>query len=64
MQVATFEIRGRITMNNVSTSLLYLCDKQAIHYTRGSQLEARAHTTQAQPKRGKQYGKRGSSCKA
>ena len=58
MQVATFEIRVRITINNVSTSLPYLCDTQAIHYARGSELEATTHTTLAQPKRGKQYGKR------
>ena len=58
MQVATFEIRVRITINNVSTSLPYLCDTQAIHYARGSELETTTHTTLAQPKRGKQYGKR------
>ena len=64
MQVATFEIRGRITINNVSTSLPYLCDTQAIHYGRGSELEATTHTTLAQPKKGKQYGKRERNCKA
>ena len=64
MQVATFEKRVRITINNVSTSLPYLCDTQAIHYARGSELEATTHTILAQPKKGKQYGKRERNCKA
>ena len=51
MQVATFEIRVRITINNVSTSLPYLCDTQAIHYARGSELEATPHTILAQPRK-------------
>lgn len=58
LQVATFEIRVCITINNIPTSLPYLCDTQAIHYARGSELEATTHTTLAQTKRGKQYGKR------
>ena len=60
MQVATFEIRSRITINNVSTSLLYLCETQATHYARGSQLEIITHTIIAQPKKGKrQYDIKG-----
>ena len=64
MQVATFEIRGHVTINNVSTTLAYLCDTQAIHYARGSELETTTHTILAQPKKRKQYGKRERNCKA